>query len=67
MWILVPGEYVQLTLQKEQAGRWWSSLLEGESPIDLTKIDAEVPFEALGNEEQALVRKLTHEQKQKAR
>ncbi|GAU97366.1 hypothetical protein RvY_08679 [Ramazzottius varieornatus] len=67
MWILVPGEYVQLTLQKEQAGRWWSCLLEGESPIDLTKINAEVPFGDLGDEEQALVRKMTHEQVKKAK
>ncbi|OWA53622.1 putative NudC domain-containing protein 3 [Hypsibius exemplaris] len=64
MWIFVPGEYVQMTLEKETEG-WWDGLLEGEGVIDLSRIDAEVSFQEMDSAEQQLIRKLIHEQKMK--
>lgn len=61
MWILVPREYIQITLEKEKEA-WWDCLLEGEGKIDLEKINAEISFVDMKSEEQQLIRKMMCDQ-----
>ena len=65
MWILVPGEYIQMTLEKSDEG-WWDCLLVGEGKIDLDKIDAEISFTEMSKDEQQLIRKMMADQQMKA-
>ena len=67
MWILVPGEYVQMTLEKAAEG-WWDSLVEGEAgtTIDVSKMDAEVSFNDLANAEQQQIRRMVYDEKMRA-
>ena len=62
MWILTPGEYVQISLEKAEDA-WWDCLLNGEGKIDLSKIDAEMSFNDLGEEEQQTFRRVLDEQR----
>lgn len=61
MWILVPGEYIQMTLEKEMEA-WWDCLLVGEGKIDLNNINAEISFMDMKQEEQQLIRKMIIDQ-----
>jgi len=63
-WSLVPGEAVHISLQKTQE-RWWTSLLEGETQIDMTQIEAEKPMEDLSEEEQMKIQELMWQEEQK--
>jgi len=63
-WSLVPGEAINISLQKTQE-RWWRSLFEGETQIDMTQIEAEKPMEDLSQEEQMKVQELMWQEEQK--
>ncbi|XP_055343431.1 nudC domain-containing protein 3-like [Paramacrobiotus metropolitanus] len=65
MWILVPAEYIQMTLEKITE-EWWNCLIEGQGKIDLEHINAEVSFQDMKTDEQQLVRKMIHDQQAKA-
>ena len=65
-WSLLPGDCVQLSLEK---GRecWWKSLLEEEPEIDMAKIEAVKPWEDLSEEEQMKVNELRAREEAKRR
>ncbi|XP_067005129.1 nudC domain-containing protein 3 [Anabrus simplex] len=66
VWSLVPGQYVQLHLEKT-GDRWWDALFVSEPKIDLKNIDASRPMDDLSQEEQMKIQELmwNHERKQK--
>jgi hypothetical protein len=63
-WNLVPGEAVHVYLQKSQE-RWWKALLEGEAPIDMSKIEPIKPMEDLPDAEQMKIQELLWQEEQK--
>ncbi|XP_037074727.1 nudC domain-containing protein 3-like [Pollicipes pollicipes] len=56
-WSLLPGDSVQLSLEKTREC-WWAALLETEPHIDLRQIEAVKPWEDLSEEEQMKIDEL---------
>ncbi|XP_043206642.1 nudC domain-containing protein 3-like isoform X2 [Amphibalanus amphitrite] len=65
-WSLLPGDCVQLSLEKTREC-WWKALLEDEPEIDLQKIEAVKPWEELSQEEQMKVSELRAREEAKRR
>jgi len=64
VWSLVPGECVQINLEKVQE-RWWEALLQNEPKIDVKHINCERPMDDLPDEEQAKIQELMFDDHQK--
>jgi len=64
VWSLIPGEYIHVSLEKQEE-RWWESLLKNEPKIDLKHINCERPVEDLPEEEQAKIEELMFDERQK--
>lgn len=64
LWSLEPGKCVLVSLNK--AGEyWWSAVLEGEEPIDIDQINKERSMATVGEEEHAVLDRLTFDYHQK--
>ncbi|XP_049802354.1 nudC domain-containing protein 3-like [Schistocerca nitens] len=64
IWSLVPGQYVQIHLEKTKE-RWWEALLKSEPKIDLTQIDASRPMDELSEEEHMKIEELMWNEQRK--
>lgn len=64
LWSLEPGKCVLVSLNK--AGEyWWNAVLEGEEPIDIDQINKERSMATVGEEEHAVLDRLTFDYHQK--
>lgn len=64
LWSLEPAKCVLVSLNK--AGEyWWSAVLEGEEPIDIDQINKERSMATVGEEEHAVLDRLTFDYHQK--
>nr|CAD7406874.1 unnamed protein product [Timema cristinae] len=64
VWTLVPGNEINIHLEKSQE-RWWDSLLVSEPKIDLKHIDACRPMDDLPQEEQMKIQELMWNEERK--
>jgi len=57
IWSLVPGEYVQVNLEKNEH-RWWDCLFTGDPPINVKTLDTAVSTSELSQEDHMKIEEL---------
>ncbi|KAI5933453.1 nudC domain-containing protein 3 isoform X3 [Manis javanica] len=64
LWSLEPGKCILVSLSKV-GEYWWSAILEGEEHIDINQINKERSMATVGEEEHAVLDRLTFDYRQK--
>lgn len=64
-WSLIPGECIQISIEKSLE-RWWENFLIDEKKINLKHIQPEKPMDNLSQEEQMKIHQMMYDQRQKA-
>lgn len=64
MWSLLPGDCVQINLEKHEH-RWWTSVLVGDPKIDKQSIDTTQQVSEFDDQTQSDIRKVMYDQQQK--
>lgn len=64
LWSLVPGDSLQINLEKQEH-RWWTCVLDGDAEIDKEKIDTTTHVQDFDDQTQADIRKVMYDQEQK--